>query len=83
MIRVKDIPYLKGYTQRKNPTILYEDLIIVRKECLKLHKYVFLTMDILFVDKIPFLITLSQKIDLTAEIQFSTHKAIDIFKSFL
>ena len=40
-------------------------------------------MDILFVDKIPFLITLSQKIDLTAEIQFSTHKAIDIFKSFL
>ena len=48
LIWVKDVPYLKGKTTRKNPIRVTEDLIRVPKEFLKLNKDVFLTMDIYF-----------------------------------
>ena len=39
-------------------------------------------MDIFFVNKIPFLITLRHKIDFTATSKFTTQTDRDIFKSF-
>ena len=59
-----------------------EDLIRVPKEFLKLHKDVFLTMDIFFVKNIPFLITLSRNIDFTYTVHLPTQKDRDIFKAF-
>ena len=56
----------------KNPIRVTEDLIRVPKEFLKLNKYVLLTMDIFFVNNIPFLITLIRNIDFTATSNFPT-----------
>ena len=59
-----------------------EEIIRVPKEFLKLNKDVFLTMDVFFVNKIPFLITLRRKIDFIATSHLPTKTARYIFKSF-
>ena len=46
------------------------------------NKDLFLTMDVFFVNKIPFLITFSRNIDFTATSHFPTQKSRYIFKSF-
>ena len=76
----KDVPYIKGKTTRKNTIRVTEDLIRVPKEFLKPNKDLFLTMDIFFVNKILFLITLIRKIDFTATSHFPTKIYRDIFK---
>ena len=82
MISGKDVPYLKGEITRKKPIRVNEDLIRVPKEISKINKYISLTRDIFFVNKIPFLITLSRKIDFTAISHLPTQIARYIFKSF-
>ena len=67
---------------KKNPILVTDDIIRSPKEILKLDKYVFLTMDIIFVNKIPLLITLSRNIDFTDTSHFPTQKYRDIFKAF-
>ena len=59
-----------------------EDFIRAPEEFLKLNKDVLLTMDIFFVNKIPFLIILSRKIDFTATSHLPTQKDRDIIKAF-
>ena len=59
-----------------------EDIIKPPKECLKLNKDVLLSMDTFFVNKVPFLIKFSRKIDFTATSNFPTQKARDKFKAF-
>ena len=78
----KYMPYIKWKTTRKNPIQVTEDIIRVPKKSLKPNKGVFLNMDIFFVNKIPFLITLRHKIDFTATSKFTTQTDRDIFKSF-
>ena len=82
LIWVKDVPNIKGKTTSKKPIWLTEDIIRVPKKSLKPNKGVFLNMDIFFVNKIPFLITLRHKIDFTATSKFTTQTDRDIFKSF-
>ena len=79
---VRDAPYLKGNTNRKNTIQVSEYLIRVPRECIKIHKDVFLTMDIFFVDKITFFLTLIRNIDFTDTSHLSFYKARDIFKDF-
>jgi hypothetical protein len=55
----KNIAALKGKTTRSKTHPVASDYVKVPKELLKLHKEVFLTSDILFVNKIPFFLTLS------------------------
>jgi hypothetical protein len=51
-------------------------------ELLKLHKEVFLTVDIFFINKIPFFLTLSQKICFTAVNHLVDRTVLQIFKAF-
>jgi hypothetical protein len=49
---------------------------------LKLHKNVFLTLDVFFVNKIPFLLTLSRKICFTAVNHLADRTTSELFKAF-
>jgi hypothetical protein len=46
----------------------------VPKEFMSMHKDVYLTMDIFFVVKIPFFLTLSRKIDFTSVAHLANRK---------
>ena len=82
LIWLKDVRYLKGGMTRKKPIRLTEDIIRVPKKFLKINKDALLPMDIFFVNKIPFLITLSRNIDFTAPSHLTTQTSIYIFKYF-
>ncbi len=51
---------LKGKTVRKRPEPIKTDIVSIPKEIRELHKEVTLTIDIFFVNKIPFFLTLSR-----------------------
>ena len=56
----KEISALKGKTVQGNPTVVALDRIKIPKEITNLKKKVFLTAEILFVNMIPFFISLSR-----------------------
>jgi hypothetical protein len=58
------------------------DYVKVPMEIMKLHKEVFLTTDIFFVNKIPFFLTLSRKICFTAVNHLADRTVPHIFKAF-
>jgi hypothetical protein len=78
----KNIAALKGKTTRTKPIHVARDFIKVPKELLQLHKEVFLTCDIFFVNKVPFFITLSRKICFTAVNHLANRKVKNIYKAF-
>jgi hypothetical protein len=51
---------LKGKTVQKRPEPIKTDIVSIPKEIRELHKEVTLTIDIFFVNKIPFFLTLSR-----------------------
>jgi hypothetical protein len=77
----KDIAALKGKTTRSKSTPVARDFVKVPKETMKLHKEVYLTMDIFFVNKIPFFLTLSRKICFTAVNHLSSRSTRQIFEA--
>ena len=52
----KNIANLKGKKTRKNPIHMAGYIVIIPKDLIKLHKYVFMTADILLINGIPFFI---------------------------
>jgi hypothetical protein len=78
----KHIAALKGNTTRSKTHLVARDFVKVPKELLKLHKEVFLTTDIFFVNKIPFFLTLSQNICFTAVNHLADRTVQKIFKAF-
>jgi hypothetical protein len=78
----KNVAALKGKTTRSNTHPVTRDYVKVPKEFLKLHKEVFLTADIFFVNKILFFLTLSQKICFTAVNHLADRIVPQIFKAF-
>jgi hypothetical protein len=58
----KSVPSLKGKTTRENPEHVPSDVVAVPTEIQELHRNVTMSIDIFFVNKIPFFITLSQNI---------------------
>jgi hypothetical protein len=78
----KNIAALKGKTTRSKTAPVARDHIKVPTELLKLHKDIFLTADIFFVNKIPFFLTLSRKICFTAVNHLSNRTVPQIFKAF-
>jgi hypothetical protein len=58
------------------------DYVKVPKELLKLHKEVFLTAGIFFLNKIPFFLTLSRNICFTAANHLADRTVPQIFKAF-
>ena len=65
-IWVKSVPYLKVNTTRKKPILVSGKLVQVPEDLVKLHKYIYLTADLFFVDIIPFFLDLSRNTCFTA-----------------
>jgi hypothetical protein len=78
----KKIAALKGKTTRSKSIPVARDYVKVPMELMKLHKEVFLTTDIFFVNNIPFVLTLSRKICFTAVNHLANRTAPQIFKAF-
>jgi hypothetical protein len=78
----KNIAALKGKTARSKTHPVARDYVKVPKELLKLHKEVFLTTDIFFVNNIPFFLTLSRNICFTAVNHLADRTVPQIFKAF-
>jgi hypothetical protein len=78
----KNIAALKGKTTRSKTIPVARDYVKVPKELLKLHKEVFLTTNIFFVNNIPFFLTLSQNICFTAVNHLADRTVPQIFKAF-
>ena len=78
----KDISSLKGKTTRKNTIPVAEDLIQVPKEIIKLHRYIIMTADILFVNTVPFFLILNRKNFFTMVHNIADSKAKTIHTTF-
>jgi len=77
----KNIAALKGKTTRRKTNPVFRDYVKVPTELLKLHKEVFLTTNIFFVNRIPFFLTLSSKICFTAVNHLADRTVPHIFKA--
>jgi hypothetical protein len=78
----KDIAALKGKTVCNKTIPVARDYVKVPHELLKLHKEVFMIVDIFFVNKIPFFLSLSRKICFTTVSHLSNRTVPQIFKAF-
>ena len=50
---------LRGESNRQKPKMVKEEYMKIPKDFYQLHKFITLTLDIMFVNGIPFLVTLS------------------------
>ena len=78
----KDINKLKGGQVRVKAERVEGFKLAIPKGLLKFRHNVFLTADIVFVNGIPFFLTLSRKLDFTAVSHLSTRKISNVFKAF-
>jgi hypothetical protein len=76
------IAALKGKTTRSKTIPVARDYVKVPLKLMKLHKEVFLTTDILFVNKNQFFLTLSRKITFTDVNHLADRTVPQIFKAF-
>jgi hypothetical protein len=67
----KSIAALKGKTTRRKPKPVVSSLIQVPRELLKLHRKVFLAIDIFFVNGIAFFASISRKLCYTATLHLN------------
>jgi hypothetical protein len=59
-----DLGGIRGKTVRKKPERVHGETLKIPKDFYKLHHFVTLTADIMYVNGVPFLTTLSRKISL-------------------
>jgi hypothetical protein len=78
----KNVTALKGKTTWTKPDPVSRDFVKVPVELLKLHKEVYITANIFFVNKIPFFLTLSPKICFTAINHLADRTVPQIFMAF-
>jgi hypothetical protein len=77
-----DVPSLKGKTTRRTPPAVRSDIVEIPVEIQQLHRNVTMSIDIFFVNKIPFFITLSRKICFTTVTHLTNRKTATIFSEF-
>ena len=78
----KSIAALKGKTVRKKPIPVVSSLIQVPREFLNLHKKVFLTVDMYYVNEVVFFVSLSRKICFTASTHLQNRKHASVMAAF-
>jgi hypothetical protein len=78
----KNIAALKVKTTRSKTFPVARDYVKVPLELMKLHKELFLTTDIFFVNKNPLFLTLSRNITFTAINHLADRTVPQIFKTF-
>ena len=76
-----NIAELKGKATQKTPTSVELDIVQIPKEIRELHHCVSLSVDIFFVNNIPFLITLSRNVRFTTVTHLSDRLTQTIFKA--
>ena len=74
-----DVPSLKGKTTRKTPPTVPTDIVAVPMEIRDLHRNWTMSIDVFYVNKIPFFLTLSQKIMFTTVTHLANRKIGTIF----
>ena len=80
----KSLVSLKGkMTCTKPLPVAVNNFIKVLTKLLSLHKEVYLTANLFFVNKIPFFLTLSHKIQFTVVNHLANQKVISLFKAFM
>ncbi len=72
---------LKGKTVRKKPEPIETDIVSIPKEICELHKEVTLMINIFFVNKIPFFVTLSRVLYFTTVTHLPNKSLGQIFKA--
>ena len=78
-----DVASLKGKTTRRKPAPVVNDQVQIPQELVDKHKDIVLCMDVIFVNQIPFLVTISKNLKyrtatlLSARTTESYHKALD------
>jgi hypothetical protein len=77
-----DIAALKGKTVRKKPIQVKEDFIKIPQAIKQAHKNVKLSADVLFVNKIPILVTISENIGFTTVEILPSRKIKVLAKAF-
>ena len=77
-----NIVSLKGKTTQRKPNLVARYQLKIPVGLINLHKEVFLTCDIFFVNKIPFFLMLSQKIYFMAVNHLENCTVPEIFKAF-
>jgi hypothetical protein len=82
MIWGKNVVALKGKTTWTKPDPVARDFVKVPVELLKLHREVYNTADLFFVNKIPFFLTLSRKMGFTAINHLAARTVPQIFMLF-
>ncbi len=75
------VALLKGKTVRHKPPLIMEDVIEVPKEIWQLHKRVTLTIDIFFVNGVPYFVTFSLRICFLLVMHLQNQKIETIFKA--
>jgi hypothetical protein len=75
------VALLKGKTVRQTAPVVRQDVVQVPKEIRMLHKRVALSIDIFFVNSIPYFATLSMKICFLSVTHLSNRKIPTIFKA--
>jgi hypothetical protein len=78
----KNIAALKSKTTRRKIILVARYYVKIPLELIKLHKEVFLSIDIFFVNKNPFFLTLSRNITFTAINHLADRTVPQIFKAF-
>jgi hypothetical protein len=78
----KNVAALKGKTTWMKPDLAARNFVKVPVELLKLHKVVYITANIFFVNKIPFFLMLSSKICFTAINHLVDRTVPQIFMAF-
>jgi hypothetical protein len=58
----QDLANIRGKTTRRKPEHVQVDYVQIPRDFVKMHKYVTLAADVMFVNGLPFLITLSRGI---------------------
>ena len=76
----KNIAALKGKTIRKTPYPTVMDIMQIPKAICELHRNVTLSIDIFFVNQIPFLLTLSRNIWFTTVTHLADRRLSTIYK---
>ena len=78
-----NVAALKGKTTRTTPKPVQGVQLKIPRDIMNMCKEVLMYADIFFVNKIPFLITLSAKLDFTAGYHLANRTVNNIFKAFL
>ncbi len=77
-----NIAALKGKTTHSTPKPVKSDIVTIPTGIREIHRIVTLSIDVFFVNKIPFLLTLSRKICFSTVTHLSNQKVSTIFTAF-